>query len=195
MNYLMHFNKNHSAHNGQFTSGDGDGDGVVNDHYNIKRNRHMKWRRNGDLTSISRPIVKPPITKPTARIKPTKNHGKIDYHLDGKRPAYRWADDAHETIYTPEGKRIYAPSKEVVSNVSSTPVSNINSSYVGSGSSFIKSIEDEEEKKRKATIKKPTKNHGKIDVQREVEIPMYRKSDKGSDYIISPEGKEYRVKS
>jgi hypothetical protein len=30
--YLVHFNKNHSPKNGQFTSGDGDGDGISNDH-------------------------------------------------------------------------------------------------------------------------------------------------------------------
>ena len=30
--YLIHYNKNHSAKNGQFTSGDGDGDGISNDH-------------------------------------------------------------------------------------------------------------------------------------------------------------------
>lgn len=30
--YLIHYNKNHSKKNGQFVSGDGDGDGVVNDH-------------------------------------------------------------------------------------------------------------------------------------------------------------------
>jgi hypothetical protein len=29
--YLCHFNKNHSPKNGQFVSGDGDGDGQVND--------------------------------------------------------------------------------------------------------------------------------------------------------------------
>lgn len=33
-NYLIHFNKNHSSSTGQFISGDGDGDGVVNDHKN-----------------------------------------------------------------------------------------------------------------------------------------------------------------
>lgn len=32
--YLIHFNKNHSSSTGQFISGDGDGDGVVNDHKN-----------------------------------------------------------------------------------------------------------------------------------------------------------------
>lgn len=30
--YLIHYNKNHSKTNGQFISGDGDGDGVANDH-------------------------------------------------------------------------------------------------------------------------------------------------------------------
>ena len=32
MSYLIHYNKNHSSKNGQFTSGDGDGDGIANDH-------------------------------------------------------------------------------------------------------------------------------------------------------------------
>ena len=32
--YLIHFNKNHSSSTGQFISGDGDGDGIVNDHKN-----------------------------------------------------------------------------------------------------------------------------------------------------------------
>ena len=31
--YLIHFNKNHSPKNGQFVSGDGDGDGIVDDHH------------------------------------------------------------------------------------------------------------------------------------------------------------------
>lgn len=35
--YLVHYNKNHSKKNGQFVSGDGDGDGVVNDHANQKK--------------------------------------------------------------------------------------------------------------------------------------------------------------
>lgn len=36
--YLIHFNQNHSSKNGQFTSGDGDGDGVRNDHANARKN-------------------------------------------------------------------------------------------------------------------------------------------------------------
>ena len=39
MAYLIHFNKNHSPKNGQFTSGDGDADGVRDDHHNYKKNK------------------------------------------------------------------------------------------------------------------------------------------------------------
>lgn len=35
--YLIHFNKNHSKANGQFVSGDGDGDGIANDHANQRK--------------------------------------------------------------------------------------------------------------------------------------------------------------
>lgn len=39
--YLVHYNKNHSKANGQFVSGDGDGDGIVNDHKNQKTKRPL----------------------------------------------------------------------------------------------------------------------------------------------------------
>jgi hypothetical protein len=32
MAYLIHFNQNHSSKDGRFVSGDGDGDGIANDH-------------------------------------------------------------------------------------------------------------------------------------------------------------------
>lgn len=37
-NYLIHYNKNHSKANGQFVSGDGDGDGISNDHAHRSEN-------------------------------------------------------------------------------------------------------------------------------------------------------------
>lgn len=43
---LTHYNKNHSKANGQFTSGDGDGDGIVDDHHHYKKN---KWAIKGKL--------------------------------------------------------------------------------------------------------------------------------------------------
>lgn len=39
--YLIHYNKNHSKANGQFISGDGDGDGITND------NAHRKYELKG----------------------------------------------------------------------------------------------------------------------------------------------------
>jgi hypothetical protein len=39
MAYLIHYNKNHSKANGQFVSGDGDGDGIIDDHHNYARNK------------------------------------------------------------------------------------------------------------------------------------------------------------
>lgn len=53
--YLIHFNKNHSNKNGQFTSGDGDGDGIRDDHHNYAKNKWAIKRgyqnKDGSLTS------------------------------------------------------------------------------------------------------------------------------------------------
>ena len=48
--YIIHYNKNHSKSNGQFVSGDGDGDGIANDHANQKKREHRNaanMRTNG----------------------------------------------------------------------------------------------------------------------------------------------------
>ena len=45
--YLIHFNKNHSSKNGQFISGDGDGDGIVDDHNNQKYLKNRWAIKNG----------------------------------------------------------------------------------------------------------------------------------------------------
>lgn len=42
--YLVHFNKNHSKKNGQFISGDGDGDGTADEHHRYSKNGVVeKW--------------------------------------------------------------------------------------------------------------------------------------------------------
>jgi hypothetical protein len=38
MAYLIHYNKNHSKKNGQFISGDGDGDGTADEHHRYSKN-------------------------------------------------------------------------------------------------------------------------------------------------------------
>lgn len=51
-NYLVHYNKNHSKTNGQFTSGDGDGDGIVDDHHNQSK----FLNKDGNLTKYARGV-------------------------------------------------------------------------------------------------------------------------------------------
>ncbi|MBP5598236.1 MAG: hypothetical protein J6Y02_22910 [Pseudobutyrivibrio sp.] len=52
-NYLIHFNKNHSKSNGQFISGDGDGDGINNDRANQRKElaRGAAFGRNASKIS------------------------------------------------------------------------------------------------------------------------------------------------
>lgn len=55
MAYLIHFNRNHSPKNGQFTSGDGDGDGIANDHKYQKNSwavRKGYQNKDGTLTKL-----------------------------------------------------------------------------------------------------------------------------------------------
>lgn len=50
--YLMHYNKNHSKANGQFTSGDGDGDGISDDHHNQSK----FLNKDGSLTKYAKGV-------------------------------------------------------------------------------------------------------------------------------------------
>lgn len=54
-NYLMHFNKNHSKANGQFISGDGDDDGIIDDHHNYSRNKKGITSGSETKTGESKP--------------------------------------------------------------------------------------------------------------------------------------------
>ena len=50
--YIVHFNKNHDSKNGQFTYGDGDGDGRINDHENqIKTSLKRKGYSDNDVST------------------------------------------------------------------------------------------------------------------------------------------------
>ena len=49
MAYLIHYNKNHSKANGQFISGDGDGDGISNDHKNQRMSEKQRAKANKQI--------------------------------------------------------------------------------------------------------------------------------------------------
>lgn len=53
--YLIHFNKNHSKANGQFVSGDGDGDGQVND---AAARKAQKTKEREKLKKTRQKIIK-----------------------------------------------------------------------------------------------------------------------------------------
>lgn len=46
MSYLIHFNRNHDK-NGRFTSGDGDNDGILDDHHNYAKNKQAQSKGSG----------------------------------------------------------------------------------------------------------------------------------------------------
>lgn len=45
--YLIHFNRNHSSKDGKFVSGDGDGDGITDDHHNYAKNKEANNASSG----------------------------------------------------------------------------------------------------------------------------------------------------
>ena len=42
--YLVHFNGKHDPKNGQFADGDGDNDGIIDDHHNYSRNKNQSYQ-------------------------------------------------------------------------------------------------------------------------------------------------------
>ena len=64
-NYLCHYNKNHSKANGQFVSGDGDGDGISNDHANQNKKKIANEVMKRSLKGESYKNIKGDISKGT----------------------------------------------------------------------------------------------------------------------------------
>lgn len=56
MDYLIHFNKNHSSKDGRFVSGDGDGDGQVNDNANRSKKKGV-FRDTGRGRALKRGVI------------------------------------------------------------------------------------------------------------------------------------------
>lgn len=53
--YLIHYNKNHSKKNGQFVSGDGDGDGTADEHHRYSKNGvSIKTEKRSGITKYSK---------------------------------------------------------------------------------------------------------------------------------------------
>lgn len=86
MSYLIHFNGNHSSKNGQFVSGDGDKDGVIDDHHNYAKNKNKGMKGDGP----AKPVAK--IDHPHSQVyKTKKGKGVVYVSPNGLKTGY-WAD-------------------------------------------------------------------------------------------------------
>lgn len=81
-NYLCHYNKIHSKKNGQFISGDGDGDGVVDEHHRYSKNQ--KYKKMSYEASTN--------TVKNAHREFTKKHIKEAH--EAREAALDWIDDS-----------------------------------------------------------------------------------------------------
>lgn len=77
--YLVHFNKNHSSKDGKFTYGDGDGDGIIDDHRNGRKGQSgSSSRSSGSSKSTSKSGLKTKSNKVTQE--------QVDsWYINGKR--------------------------------------------------------------------------------------------------------------
>lgn len=84
-NELRHFNKNHSRQNGQFISGDGDGDGIVDDHHSGKKSavprgiEKLPLAKTAERPPKKSKLSKSSVFKTTALNGYMDDNGEIDY--------------------------------------------------------------------------------------------------------------------
>lgn len=115
--YLIHFNRNHSSKNGQFTSGDGDGDGTRNDHahrtVDEKKMSNKGYRNASKTFDMKRSITKGTPSKGGVTNRHSPNE---DRNVDDAKLSQKQYDNASKTF---DMKR------------------SINSGNVSKGSSFV----------------------------------------------------------
>lgn len=78
--YLVHFNKNHSKKNGQFISGDGDSDGVADEHHRYSKNGIRKKKTIDYDKKVHNPIDMSKRETSEYQNKLQKVHGVIMKH-------------------------------------------------------------------------------------------------------------------
>ena len=124
MDYLVHFNSNHSPKNGQFIRGDGDKDGIVDDHGH---------RRKGVVTSSSRNRTfkeRESIPGKTIRIGDTKGY----VSGSSRNITYKERESIPGKITTIRNRDF------VKSNIGKS--SNANSAYTVKGSNYVTSVKN-----------------------------------------------------
>ena len=161
--YLIHFNSNHSPRNGQFIRGDGDNDGIVDDHGHRRKGdrEYVSSSRRKDRVYRERPTHKDVVTS-SSRNRTYKEResisGKTVRIGDTKGYVSRPSRNItfKERVSIP-GKITTVGNREFVKS-NSGKSSNVNSAYTSKGSNYVTSVKnvsvrklvnDEEDKDKK----------------------------------------------
>ena len=118
-NYLIHYNKNHSKANGQFVSGDGDGDGQVNDsQYN--KDGHKKGVYSAKIDNYKK-----------------GNAFRDAYYIDkqGKKRSYQSYKEM--PVEAQAAERARANGKKVVKKVAGVAVTAVGTAVMAVGAAMI----------------------------------------------------------
>lgn len=91
--FICHFNGNHSSKSGQFTSGDGDKDGVVDDHHNYARNKNKGMKGTGPA-------------KPVAKSSASGSSNKSNSSAKTTTPRKRKKKSQSDLIYEAQMRRV-----------------------------------------------------------------------------------------
>lgn len=149
MAYLIHYNKNHSGKDGRFIRGDGDGDGIANDHAHAGKKDGLLSR----IGSSEKSGAGMRGTNNTGKSVSTPSKKKYDYSLTDEHKHVLGQMNESSKSNSNEGGKKYINSQRDnyvdEQKVTSVQAGNI---YVtrNLGSSLIDLYEeDEEEKKRK----------------------------------------------
>lgn len=75
--YIMHANRNHDPKTGQFTNGDGDGDGIIDDHHNQGKDGVKKKKKSTRTITVNLNYSKRPKNERLERMKRENSVDKL----------------------------------------------------------------------------------------------------------------------
>lgn len=177
MDYLIHFNSNHSPKNGQFIRGDGDKDGIVDDHAHRRKgdrrrdprdhkpeNPNPNGSRSGRTYSSERhkPGSNRPINRTYDENKKVLQPNFETKTFDARQPRHNVSNSSRNLTFKEResipGKITTVGNRDFVKS-NSGKSSDANSAYTSKGSNYVTSVKnvsvrklvnDEEDKKNQS---------------------------------------------
>jgi hypothetical protein len=135
-NYLIHYNKNHSSKNGQFTRGDGDGDGIANDHTHQSKigsnQRILKRIGNASKPNYSK-TSKNPTSTTTHKSKLTTDQRVLTRIGNAPKPNYHPSNPNNTTNATYKdhsGRSKLSTDQQILKRLENGPTVNYSKNYM-----------------------------------------------------------------